>query len=453
MCEWPVPDAGGAVQKMSLNVTISLNAESLMKKILGIVLLVVVLTAHSQLPDHTYKPNIHSVKLYKAGDIYSYPIMALNGGDVLELHFDDLDADVKNCYFTYQLCNADWTPAELQAFDYIRGFQTTRITNYRYSSMAFTKYTHYQASIPDRNSAPTRSGNYLLKVFLNNDTSDLLFTKRFLIVDNRVAIASQILQPFNVQLARSDQRVFIGLNTTKSQINTLSPQDLKVVVLQNNIWPSAILLNRPNIYRGNYYEYNDDAATFPAGKEWRWVDLRSLRLMSDRVQRIVDTAKKVEVYVKPDAERKAAIYVYYRDLNGIYTIENSDGDNPFWQSDYAHVHFTYLPPGGQAYPGRDLYIFGELTNYAADDYSRMTFNPEKGVYEGTLYLKQGYYNYSFISMDPKEKSNNRFSFANTEGNYDITENNYTVLVYYKPFGGRADELIGFSQLNSVAGAR
>ena len=315
--------------------------------------------------------------------------------------------------------------------------------------MAFTKYTHYQASIPDRSCVPTKSGNYLLKVFLNNDTSELLFTKRFLVVDGRVSVAAQVLKPFDIQLARSDQRVLVALNTANAQINTLSPQDLKVVVLQNNIWPSAVFLNRPNIYRGNYYEYNDDATTFPAGKEWRWVDLRSFRLMSDRVQKIVDTAKKVEVYVKPDAERKAQIYVYYRDLNGIYTIENSDGDNPFWQSDYGHVHFTYVPPGNQAYPGKDLYIFGELTNYTADDNSRMTFNPEKGAYEGTLFLKQGYYNYSFISLDSREKTNHRFSFASTEGNYDITENYYTVLVYYKSFGGRSDELIGFAQVNSV----
>jgi hypothetical protein len=284
---------------------------------------------------------------------------------------------------------------------------------------------------------------------LNNDTSAVLFTKRFLVVDSRVSVAAQVLQPFNIQLSRTDQRVQVAVSTVNSQINTLSPQDLKIVVLQNNIWPTAATVNRPNIYRGNYYEYNDDATAFPAGKEWRWVDLRSLRLMSDRVQKIVDTAKRTEVYVKPDGERKAQIYVYYHDLDGIYTIENSDGDNPYWQSDYGYVHFTYMPPGNQAYAGRDLYLFGELTNYTADDNSRMVFNPDKGAYEGTLLLKQGYYNYTYVSVDPKDKSANRFSIASTEGNFDITENNYTVLVYYKAFGARADELIGYAQVNSV----
>jgi hypothetical protein len=228
----------------------------------------------------------------------------------------------------------------------------------------------------------------------------------------------------------------------------MSPQDLKVVILQNNIWQTAALLSRPNIFRGNYFEYNDDAASFPAGREWRWIDLRSLRLMSDRMYRMFDTLKRTEVYVKPDAERKGQIYVYYRDLNGIYTVENSDGNNPYWQSDYGYVHFTFVPPNSDAYAGKDLYLFGELTNYTTDENSRMVFNTDKGVYEGTLFLKQGYYNYSYVSIDKREGSG-RFSLANTEGNYNNTENNYTVLVYYRAFGARADELVGYAQLNSI----
>jgi len=423
-----------------------------MKTILALFFSFIFFSASSQTADHVFQPNIHSTKLFKYGDIYSYPIIALNSGDQLELHFDDFDADVKNYYYTFQLCNADWTPSNLPAFDYIRGFQTTRISTYRYSSISFTKYTHYQAILPDRSSAPTKSGNYLLKVFLNSDTSNLYFTKRFLVVDNKVSVAAQVKQPFSSQFFQTDQRIQVMVNTANARINTMSPQDLKVVVLQNNIWPTAAYLTRPTIYRGNYFEYNDDGSSFPAGREWRWIDLRSLRLMSDRMQKLVDTNDaRTEVFVKPDAERKQQIYVYYRDLNGIYTIENTDGNNPYWQSDYAHTYFTYIPPGGRPYAGKDIYVFGELTNYLPDDSSRMVFNEAKGVYEKTLYLKQGYYNYSYITLDAGKKPGNRFSFDNTEGNFTNTENNYTVLVYFRAFGARADELIGIALLNTLAG--
>jgi hypothetical protein len=412
-------------------------------------LLFVCCTVRSQIPDHIYYPSIHTVKLYKSGDIYSYPVLTLNGADRLDLQFDDLEGDVKTLYYTYQLCNADWTPSSLFSYDYIRGFQSVRINTYRSSSLATVRYTHYEASVPDRNSVPTRSGNYLLKVFRNNDTSAILFTKRFLVVDNKIAIAAHIRQPFRAQLLYTDHRVLVTLNTANARLNTLSPQDLKIAVLQNYSWTTAAHVNRPSIYRGDYYEYNDDATSFPAGREWRWIDLRSLRLMSERMMDLHNKTDSVNVYVKPDVERRSQSYLYYRDLNGLYTIENRDGNNPLWQSDYAWVHFTYVPPGNQAYPGRDVYLYGELTNYLPNDASRMEFNTEKGVYEKVLYLKQGYYNYSYITLDAKGSVKDRFSFENTEGNFSNTENDYMVLVYYRPFGARADELIGLARLNSL----
>jgi hypothetical protein len=36
-----------------------------------------------------------------------------------------------------------------------------------------------------------------------------------------------------------------------------------------------------------------------------------------------------------------------------------------------------------------------------------------------------------------------------EGSHVETENNYQILVYYRKPGGRWDELIGFTQLNSA----
>lgn len=423
-----------------------------MKKLLFPFCLLIAVLGSAQIPDHIYQPNIHTIKLYKYGDSYSYPVINLNSNDQLELHFDDLDGDVKNYYYGFQLCNADWTPANVQLFDYVRGFRSNRISNYRVSSVVQTRYTHYQAVLPERSSMPIKAGNYLLKVFLNDDTSQLIFTKRFLIVNKKAAVAAQVLQPYNGGQFRTHQRVQVSVSTASGQINSFSPQDLKVVVIQNNIWASASVIDRPTIFRGNYYEYSDEQnTTFPAGKEWRWIDLRSLRLMSDRMVDLKDsdTSNRVDVYVKPDADRRQQLYVYYRDLNGIYSIENNDGYNPYWQSDYAWVHFTYIPPGNQAFEGKNMYVFGELTNYQQNENAKMDFNEEKGVYEKSLYLKQGYYNYSYVTLPDKVRQGERPVVENTEGNYWGTENGYMVMVYFRPFGARADELVGFASVNSA----
>jgi hypothetical protein len=409
------------------------------------------LLSFAQIPDHIYKSNIRTVKLFKSGDIYSYPIINLNSSEQIELHFDDMDGDVKTYYYSYQLCNADWTPSKLFTFDYIKGFQSNRISNYRNSSIALTRYTHYQAVVPDRNCMPSRSGNYLLKVFLNDDTSKLVFTKRFLVVDNKVSVGASMAQPFGGQYFRTHQRIQVAVNTASARLNTFSQQDIKVSVVQNYVWPTSIFIDRPTIYRGNYFEYSDDALSFPAGKEWRWINLTSIRLMSDRMRDIKKGYSQTDVYVKPDGDRNSQVYVYYRDNNGLYSIENMDGNNPYWQGDYAYTHFTFIPPGNRPYPGRNIYLFGELTQYATDDSSKMIFNEEKGVYEKTLFLKQGYYNYSYVTVSDNKRPGDTFSFENTEGNNQATENTYMVLIYYRSFGARADELIGYAKVNSLNG--
>lgn len=81
-----------------------------------------------------------------------------------------------------------------------------------------------------------------------------------------------------------------------------------------------------------------------------------------------------------------------------------------------------------------------------DTTGRMIFNPETNLYEKALYLKQGYYSYQYIT---KAGDDGRPDFSQTEGDFWTTENNYTVLVYFRPFGARADELIGSASVNST----
>jgi hypothetical protein len=218
-------------------------------------------------------PDVHTTKLYKSGDQTSFPLFSLNSTDALELHFDDFNNRVRNYYYTFQLCNADWSPSILHPFEYIKGFQNVRISNYRNSSIATTRYIHYWASIPDRNCTPSKSGNYLLKVYLDNDTSQVVFTKRFVVLNNQTSVAAQIQQPFNATLFRTSQKLNVQVQTD-NRVQALSPNDIKVVILQNNNWQTSLFIDRPTIYRGNYYEYNDETvSSMPAGKEFRWIDL------------------------------------------------------------------------------------------------------------------------------------------------------------------------------------
>lgn len=402
-----------------------------------------------QIPEKVYLRQIKSAQLYVYGNQLAYPIIKLNSGDRLELHFDDLDANVKNYSYTFQLCNADWTPAMLSQFDYIRGFSQQRISTYRVSTLAYTRYTHYQAIVPDRNCMPSRSGNYILKVFLDGDTSKLAFTKRMLVYEDKAVIGAQVQQPFNPQFFKTHQKIQFRVNTKNlNVVNAL--QQIKVAILQNDRWDNAIRNIKPTFMTNNEVQYNtEEDAVLPAGKEWRWLDLRSFRLQSDRVRSANYSNRATEIFVKTDLSRRPQQFNFYRDNNGHYFLEPTESINPLWQSDYATVRFSYAPPGNIPYSDKDVYLFGQLTNYGADDSARMHYNAEKGVYETSLFLKQGYYDYAYVTKD--RNNNSPFNLEDAEGNYWESENEYTILIYYWPLGGRADELVGVIKINSVTG--
>ena len=399
---------------------------------------------NAQAPDSIYLGNIKTVRLFNHGNQLSMPVINLNSSDQVELHFDDLDADVKYYYYTYQLCNSDWTPVNLNQFDYIKGFTQMKISTYRFSSIALTRYTHYQAIIPDRSGYPVKSGNYILKVFLNGDTSQLAFTKRLMVVENKATVLAKVIQPYNPDLFQTHQRLQFTIGI-KGLDAFNAAQQVKVVILQNYRWDDALKNFPPTFVRGSTLEYNSETiGVFPGGKEWRWLDITDFHLQSDRVRTADYNKNSTEVYVKPDGPRNTQRYVSYQDYNGRFLSSALRGVNPLWESDYATVHFSFVPPNGTPYPDKDIYVYGQLTNYEYTDSLKMIFNPDKRIYETHLFLKEGYYDYTYMAVD----KGNPAIHAELDGNYYETENLYTILVYYKSFTDRSDQLIGIATFDS-----
>ncbi len=399
-----------------------------------------------QVKDTTLK----SIQLFPMANQLAFPVVRLNSTEQLELHFDDLKAGYKNYFYTFQLCNSDWTPAMVTYFDYMKGFNNNRITTFRNSNYAQTRYTHYSAVLPEKASTPIKSGNYLLKVYTDSDTSKVAFTKRFVVLDDKVTGAAQMLQPVGQQVYNTHQRVIIRLNTQGLNI-TNAHQQLKVVVLQNQRWDDVTKNVLPTFIRGRDVEYNTETDfVFPAGREWRWADLRSFRYLTDRMAKSEFTKNGNSIQLKADAERKSLRYTFFRDINGLYTIENVDNINSYWQADYANVKFAFAPPNGEAIAGKDVYLIGKLTNYKLDETSKLKFNNDTKQYETNLTLKQGFYNYQYATANTNDK-NKFLDIAPIEGNYWEAENTYQILIYYRPFGARYDELVGYTSASSLNG--
>ena len=87
---------------------------------------------------------------------------------------------------------------------------------------------------------------------------------------------------------------------------------------------------------------------------------------------------------------------------------------------------------------------GDVTDYQLSDANKMVFNEAKGYYEGTKFLKQGYYSYGYKLVDKSDLN----QVTDLEGNYWETENIYTILVYYKSFTDQSDQLIGIAKIST-----
>lgn len=397
--------------------------------------------------DETRMPNIKGIVLCKSGNPTSYPIFQLGTQNALSLEFDDLEGGIKNYSYTYQLCNADWTPAQLSYFDFIQGFTSNRIMNYTISSIATTKYTHYWLRFPEANFFPNKSGNYLLKVFRDGDTSDLAFARRVLIVDSKADISLSIQQPYDINKMRTHQKLQFSVNTSALQI--VNPeQQMKVTVLKNYRWDVPIMGAQPSFIRGNTYEYNGEQDfVIPAGKEYRWIDLTSFRFVSDRVRSIDQNVTPFKVEAFPDRERMNTEYLPYQDYNGFFFIKATEQITPSFQGDYGAVHFIYENYDKSAFPDQNVYVVGQFNNYVCDANSQLHYNADSGYYETDILLKQGYYNYIYVTR-PIHNPNAPDDTSVTEGNYWETENDYSVLVYYRSLNNRYDELVGFKTINT-----
>ncbi len=420
-----------------------------MKRNLTIIyLLIFVVVSAQRYPDAVYLPNIKTAKLFTQNNQESMPVIRLNSSDLLELHFDDVDPTPKNYYYSLELCNADWQPADINTFDYITGFTQVHLSEYRLSSITQSKYIHYQTLLPDKNCMPIKSGNYMLRVFMDGDTSEIAFTKRLFVVDyNKATISAVIQQPYDNQLNRTHQKVQLSVNTM--QLNPINPQQqVQVVILQNHRWDNAVTNIAPSFIRESVLEYNGEVdCLFPAGREYRWVDLRSYKFASDRIDKIDKEANPNEVFLKADGSRANSRYIFMVDYNGWYDINTTENINPWWQTDYAKVHFTYVPSDNQPFANKDVYILGEITGNKLGNSGKMKFNAEKGVYEKSLLLKQGYYFYTYVTA-PQNVAFPVGDVSQTDGNYWETENDYTILVYYRSYNGRSDELVALSTVNS-----
>jgi hypothetical protein len=421
-------------------------ASTMKQYLCALLFLFIVTQSHAQqtlvYDDMVYRPNIKSVQLNLVGKDGSFPVINLRSNEQVMLAFDDLTGRSANYNYTIEHCDAQWNSSRLSPTEYLQSFTEDRLMDYRYSSNTRQKYIHYELTLPNQTIVPKIAGNYLLKVYEDGDQTKLVLTRRLYILGSKVSLIGDIVPSQNTSLRQTNQK--INFQVDYAGLNVQNPySDIKAFVMQNARAQTGQMNTRPAYIRGTQLIYNDvNTNDFPGGNEFRHFDTRSLLLNSDRIGRIYrDTANTVMLL--PDHNRDRPDYAFEYDNDGKFFILNQDGRDPRTDADYAHMFFT-LATTKTAKEG-SVYIVGRFNNYRLEPAGKMEYDNTSSHFFTEILLKQGVYDYAYVWVD---SATQKPDYTALEGTHFETENDYQILVYYRPVGGRWDELVGYRLLNN-----
>lgn len=361
-------------------------------------------------------------------------------GDTFELQFDDLFGNEADYYYTITQCNYDWTPSNLAKVEYLNGMDNQRIITYENSFNTLQLYSHYRQQFPNKFNRITKTGNYVVKIF--NDEQELVFSKRFILYNESVSVLSEVRRARDFESLNQKQN--IELTIKYGELSLQNPvQNVKISIFQNGNWNNVITNIKPQYTIGTelIYRYNKETQ-FWAGNEFYTLDNSQIRVTNNSVGRVT-SGDIYNSHLYTNNARKNNIYTYFPDFNGNFVVLNYGSENSQIEADYSWVYFTLSAPN--FFDKEEIFVTGIFNNYAMNEENKMAYNKESGLYEKAILIKQGYTNYQYTI---KSKNNTTNAKDAIDGNFYQTENNYTILVYYKGNNDRYDSVIGISNTNS-----
>lgn len=382
--------------------------------------------------------NFRSLQLIVRGDPLLSPILEWGKSMSMSIEFDEMSHDYRRLYYHIDHCEADWSVSD-EIFEsyYLAGLNDQLIEDYEKSFNTNQIYTHYRLRLPQQDTRVLLSGNYRVSIYDEDDDDKTpLLSAEFCVVDKRMNTSIQVTDNTDIDFQREHQQLSIALGYGSLRVND-PYRELQVFVTQNRR-PDLRIQVKPNMLKNGGCEFTHlRDLIFPAGNECHNFEVLDVR-RSANIR--VDNMRWYAPYYHATLyeERPTHNYVYQRDQNGAFVIRNIDNEDNHITSEYVFVHFRLKTPPITS--GGPIYVQGNWANNWPDDAYKMEYDQEAGEYHAAIYLKQGYYDYRFLQVE-----NGRGTSTRTDGNFYQTENEYQVLVYYKPLGSRYTQLVGFTE--------
>ncbi len=418
----------------------------------------------------TYQPDIHTLRVRYANlSSLKRPFLILphtgvidgtDDNNTLEISFDKLSHDPATYTYTVYHLNSDMTRSDLQSTEYLQGFTTEDITDYEYSNNTQQIYIHYSFFFPNEDMRLTASGNYVVHIYEDGDTEKTVADVVIQVVEPIVKIQTTVKAHTTVEFNGRYQQLDIDLDTRLLNVNNIN--EISLFVQQNNRSDNAAVIHQPTYIEPNRLRYeNHRQLVFEGGNEYRHFDTYSVYYAGTNVNRMFFDHNDYHAFLEPDdnqgvtptTDKTGRPYTMTNDANGQWVVNVERTDYIDTDAEYVWVHW-FLPYPAPLLDG-SVYVNGDLFGNELTLLNRMSYDNERRGYYLNAYLKQGAYEYQYVFLSKSRRLQSEqdlppyqkgASLINFEGSHWETENEYTVLVYYRETGSRADRLVGFSRV-------
>lgn len=397
------------------------------------------------------REDIRTLRTDVAGQIETLPILRLGSTDVVEISFDQLSHDGKMFFYRVEHWDRAFERPTSGLFtgEFLEAnYEDVPIEAYRESRNTSVLYTHYAFQFPSADARPLVSGNYKLKIYDRADPDGNPVAEVCLcVVEPLLNVSGRVLTNTEVDWNDRNQQVELQAQAL-SQLPTADLRlALQATVRQNGRSDNQCELLPPTVVlpgRIARWEHTQQLI-FPAGNVYRSFEQLNMRVAGSRVEKLNWHSPYYHATLLPDEVRRN--FILREDRNGTAVIRNTDNRDNATESDYLFVHFTLE---SEDIPDAEVYVSGRWTTGGLLPEYRMIYHPERRAYETALLLKQGYYNYLYLTVPAQQTKQASFRrqglTAPTEGDFYETRNTYNAYIYGTFPSDRYDRLVGVATI-------